>query len=215
MLLKLFLVFVNTASDCAREIVVLVWPDVKFSHVPIGVNVFAKLLLNLHLLESGVADILNVFLDNEEVSLEQVLKKESLRRIGDFFASEIYELLPMALLDALVSEHFYKWKHDFHVVKALLELFIGWVLFAVGRQAQAVLLEQLNAVFHTDDFICNLQPGGLLPLGDRLSNLQIKCVKFVKLVQLILGLNEGGIALMWQSEQLLTRKVRLVFTVVH
>ena len=69
-LFKLFLVFINAATDCAREVVVLVWSDVKFSYIPIGINFFTKLLLDLHLLESGVADVLNILLDYEKVCLE-------------------------------------------------------------------------------------------------------------------------------------------------
>jgi hypothetical protein len=155
-LFELFLMFVNTATDCAREVVVLVWPNVKFSCIPIGVNIFAKLLLNLHLLESGVADVFDIFLDDEEVCLEQVLQEEGLRLIGNNFACELNKLLPMAILNTFVSKHLYKRKHDFHVVKALLKLFIGWVLFAVGRKAQAVFLERLDAVFHANNFVCDL-----------------------------------------------------------
>ena len=62
----------------------------------------------------------------------------------------------MAILNTLVPEHLDQWKHGFHIVKALLEIFVGWILFAVGRQAQAVLLEQINAVFHADNLVCDV-----------------------------------------------------------
>ena len=211
---QLLLVFGNRATDCAREVVVLVRLNRELSSRPIFIDILTELLLDLHLLVGRVTDVLNIFLDGEQVSIEQVLQEESLRGVGNLLSGQLNELLPMALLDYSISEHVDEREHNLHVIKALLEFLVGGVLLGVRGQTHAILKELLNSVLHASDLIGNLEPWGILPLGDSLSDLQVEGVEFVEFVKLVLSLDERGVFLVGQGKQLLTSVVRLVFTVV-
>ena len=120
----------------------------------------------------------------------------------------------MAVLDGLITEHLDERKHDLHIVKALLEFLVGGVLLGLRRQLQAVLEELLNTFLHTKDLARDLEPRGLLPLCDSLSDLEVESVEFVELFELALGLLEAGVRLVRKSEKLLARSVRFVLTVM-
>ena len=120
----------------------------------------------------------------------------------------------MAILDALITEHLDERKNDLHIIESLLELLVSRVLLGVRGELEAVLEELLNTFLHGSDFGSDLEPWGLFPLGDGLCNLQVKSVKLVKFVELILSLYEGRVLLVRESEELLTRVVRLVLSVV-
>ena len=99
----------------------------------------------------------------------------------------------MAVLDGLITKHLDERKHDLHIVKALLKFLVSGILFGLRRQLQAVLEELLDTFLHTKDLARDLEPRGLLPLGDSLSDLEVESVEFVELFKLTLGLLEAGV----------------------
>ena len=188
-ILKLLLVVSNATTNDAREIIRLVIVNDELGAIPIGVNFLTERLLNLLLLEGGVADILTIFLDGEKVSVEKLLQGEGLGLVRDLLASKLDELLPMAVLNGLVTEHLNERQDDLHIVKALLELLVGGVLLGVSGKLEAVFEELLNTLLHTIDLAGNIKPNDLLPLSDSLSDLKVESVKLIKLVELVLGLH--------------------------
>ena len=204
MVLELLLVVGNASTNDTREIILLVSVNDQFSCIPVGVDFLAELLLNLLLLKGRVTDILDIFLDAEEISFKKLLECEGLRLVRDILASELDELLPMTVLNGLITEHLDEGQDDLHIVKALLELLVRGVLLGVRWQLEAVLQELLNAFLHAHNLTRDFEPGGLFPLGDRLGHFKVESVELVKLVELIAGLCEAWVGLVGQSEELLT-----------
>jgi hypothetical protein len=213
-LFKLLLDIIDGATDGAREVEVLVGLDFELSVFPVSIDILTKLLLNLLLLESRVADILDVLLYREEVSIEQLLESECLGLVRDLFASEFNQLFPMAILDALITEHLDERKNDLHIIESLLKLLVSRVLLGVRGELKAVLEELLNTFLHGSDLGSDLKPWGFFPLGDSLSNLKVKSVKLIKLVELVLSLHKSRVLLVRKSEELLTGVIRLILSVV-
>jgi hypothetical protein len=76
----------------------------EFTSIVMGDDIVSELGLKLELLVGVISDILDLFLDLEEVGVEELLKGETLLIVRDLAASKLNDFFPMAVANGVFGK---------------------------------------------------------------------------------------------------------------
>jgi hypothetical protein len=201
MLFKLLLDVKNVATERARGINTLPGLNLELSFLPIGDNFALEGILELELFVSRLGDLLNFFTELEERALEELLQSEGLALVRNLFLDKFDDVFPMAVADGGLGKGGNEGQDLSHVVDLLLELTVSLPGLEGAWQLATISGELINSFHHFINFVNNLCPGNLAPLGDSVLNFTIEGVQFVKQLNLIGSLHQERVISVGKAKQ--------------
>jgi hypothetical protein len=209
MLFKLLLDVKNVATERARGINTLPGLNLELSFLPIGDNFALEGILELELFVSRLGDLLNFFTELEERALEELLQSEGLALVRNLFLDKFDDVFPMAVADGGLCKGGNEGQDLSHVVDLLLELTVSLPGLEGAWQLATISGELINSFHHFINFVNNLCPGNLAPLGNSVLDFAVEGVQFVKQLNLIGSLHQERVLSVGETEQGLAGVVRV------
>lgn len=154
------------------------WWDHAWTTIPES-DESIEVALKLGLLVSLVGDVLDVFLEVEQRSVEKLLQVESVAVVRDIVLAHLDDLLPMSVLDCWFSKGLdhtgdliiVTTNELLHVLDLFFELLESIPLLELSWELLAVSVEDIDSLLHLVDLILDFDPGDVLPLSDGVLDL--------------------------------------------
>jgi len=210
---KFFLDILNVSTKKTWGVDTFPHFDFELSIFPVSDNIVVKRFLELEFFISSFGDIIDIILEFKEWGSHELLKVEGFLLIWNIFLGDLNDFVPMSISDGVFGKTFNHWKNFNHIINLLFELFVSSPRFKNTWKLCAIFGELFDYLSHVCNLRNDLSPLNILPFSKSVLDFGVKVVKFIEKFDLLFGLLEFWVLLVWETEKNLTTVVGVELSV--